>query len=324
MPDGRDGVRRNRRPRDGVVFDAGNRAAGDGRRRSGSVRQFAAPDGVRAFALGRSDVREDRSPVAGDRAVAPANRLRCPRSGIAGLCVDGDRRDARGRRGCACHPDPGRHRHSRVGVCQASNSRRRGVAQGGSARGLRLCTRHALRRDERPSGPARLPGLERAESQPRPRPGQRKRVSRDGQLIRQRRPRGRQVESRRRWRARPVRTPEGQEAEVVLGLPACLHAVSALSLERIASACDVPQRGPLRCLVAPPVHVRRRVRTREEPERRRARRSAADAFRTPRGRAAPSRRLVTSRQVLGDRVRLGQQPAEAARRSHGPRRPLDG
>ena len=120
----------------------------DGCRRSGSVRQFAAPDRIRAVALGRSDVREDRSLVAGDRAVAPADRLRSPairrRPGYAWTGLDATLEDADG---CAGHADPGRHRHSPVGVSRKRpTAGQRGVAQGRRARGLRPRARHALRR----------------------------------------------------------------------------------------------------------------------------------------------------------------------------------
>ena len=157
-----------------------------------------------------------------------------------------------------------------------------------------------------------------------PRSGQCEQLPRDGQRGRERRARRRSCECRRGRRARPVRAPEEQEAEVVLGSAARLHALAALPLEGIASARDLPQRRPLRRLVASPVHVRRRLRACEEPGRRRARRPAEDAVAAAGGRAAPSRRLDATGPVLGDGVRLGHESAAAACRPARPRVPVDG
>ena len=62
----------------------------------------------------------------------------------------------------------------------------------------------------------------------------------------------------------------------------------------------------------------------KNPGRRRARRSAEDAGAAEGRREAPPRRLGAARSVLGDRVRLGHEPAAEARGVAQPRRPLDG
>ena len=96
--------------------------------------------------------------------------------------------------------------------------------------------RDALRRREslryRSPGRPHLPGLERGQQQPLPRPGgQRDQLPQHAQRRRQRRARRRLQERRHRRRPRPVRAPEGQEAEVELAGAACLHALAALPLE---------------------------------------------------------------------------------------------
>ena len=160
----------------------------------------------------------------GDRAVLPAEWLRPPRSDVAGLCVGGARCDARGRCGRACHPDPGRQRHSPLGFCEAAEVRLRGHAEGCRARGFRARARHALRRHERAPGRARLPGLERAEPQPRSRPGQRERIPRDGERLRRCRARGRSVRissSRARSTRSAIRRARSRSGTPLRRSPTC-------------------------------------------------------------------------------------------------------
>ena len=94
---------------------------------------------------------------------------------------------------------------------------------------------------DRGAGRARLSGLERAEPQPDMSPVSASNYRGDGQRGRRLRARGRPVEHRRRGRARSLRPHEEQEAEVVLGRAARVHALAPLPLEGVASALDVPR-----------------------------------------------------------------------------------
>ena len=226
--------------------------------------------------------------------------------------------------------DPRHQRHPELGISEEATRRQRRDAENRRPRAVRDGARHALRRQRagnvrpRSAGRPRLPGLERGQQQPFPRPGQRDQLPRNGQRSRNVRACRRPEERRHRRRPRSVRAPQGQEAEVELAGAARLHALAALPLQGIPSAQDLQRDDPLRRLVASPVHLQRTLRTREESRRHLARRPPEDAGAAAGGHQAPSRRLAACGQVLGDGVQLGHKPATPPCRAQRARGTLDG
>ena len=154
----------------------------------------------------------------------------------------------------------------RLGVADTAQGRERRDAQGGRPRRLRDGSRDPLRRQHPgPARRARVPGLERAEPQPRPgsrsaRASYRAMVNAVADAVHAVDPSNLVVAGA----LDPFGHPKSKKQKWYSVAPLAYHALAALPLEGGASARDLPQPRALRRLVAPSVHVRRPVRAREE------------------------------------------------------------